>query len=282
MPTTSKKSNDQPVAAEAQGALAKAEKFASVLRETHHAISRALSEEQRLYGAVGAAEVSGGDADVAHARLDTTRRGREADVRRRSAAAEGLLELGAELRSVRAQVEQKRAELAGEVVSEFVNRWNSCCRELASLYNEGAQLSSVLRAKVPTPPPYSATTNIVTGVAEVRLSWPLESQSVTLPPELAAVSTTIDRLDAALALIAGIRQTQQLDERCHALSLQRGTAREFAGAYRVAQMFTCLSDGLNFEAGELVDASLCGPGTLQRLSQSGRFLRPVTLEHRAA
>jgi hypothetical protein len=149
------------------------------------------------------------------------------------------------------------------------------------LHAEAAALTAALRSPVSCPPPYVAETNLVNGRSAVRFSLPLDPQPVTLPPALSQLAGALDRLDTALSMIGGIKQSRQLDERSFQLCLKRGLPTSTPGLFRVVQRFSCLIDNLSFEPGVVIDASLVGNGNLQRLLTSGRHLRPTTLESAA-
>jgi hypothetical protein len=273
---------DADAVAEAESVLGKADPFLTALRSTHASIPAALAEEQQLSAQWGSAVIDGsGGVDQLHAQLGAARERRERDVRRRRAAIDNLLGMESELIGARAAAEQVRAQFASTVVNEFLGRWNHACRELAKLHAEAAALTAALGTRVTCPPPYSTTMNVVSSQPELRLSLPLEPPPVTLPA-LATVAGVLDRLDAALAMVGGIKQAQLLDARSYQLALQRGTPTEHGGVFRVIAEFVSPVDGLPFAPGALVDSSLVGHGHLARLSVSRRFVQPVELEIAAA
>lgn len=72
----------------------------------------------------------------------------------------------------------------------------------------------------------------------------------------------MSKLDNALAHCGGIRSTLLRERRLGTLTT--GRAFDAQGVYRVMKPFINHTDSLQHEQGELVDASLLGPVTLQR------------------
>jgi hypothetical protein len=116
-----------------------------------------------------------------------------------------------------------------------------------------------------------AVRNGVHGAPELKLIAPAEPGPVSLPPALMAIADVQGRPDAALALCASVRQGRELTGRLHALNRQRGTQGETGGVFRVTKAFTAM--GSCFEAHQLVDASILGPGLLERYWK-GRAIEP--------
>ena len=98
--------------------------------------------------------------------------------------------------------------------------------------------------------------------------------AVVMDAEAAALGAQIDQVDSALALIYALRQSRELDQRHYHLARNRGVPTEFPGTYRTLLPFSS-SDGLPFEVGTLIDASLVGPGMLHRLQIGRRHIMPV-------
>jgi hypothetical protein len=260
--------------AAAQNVLAKHDRFAAALAETGGTISGALASERQLSTRLGAAELAGSDdVPALRAQLSAVAAQREAAIRGRHAATQGLADLGEDLRRARAAVEQARARYAASVVSEFHARWSRCSAELVRLHAEGVELSRVLRFTVACAPPYCAAINVVSQRAEVRLIASPEPVAVDLPPGLQALAAIIGRLDAADGVGAGVRQAAELNVRHHALSrLRAGQQIEMTGVFVVTKPFSIL--GSTFEVGALLDRSILPDGLLHRF-WIGRHIRPL-------
>jgi hypothetical protein len=263
--------------------LAKANRFTDVLRSTHDSIPQLSNEGLRLSSRLGGAAISGTDVDQLHVQLAACQERREDHMRQRAAAA-GLLALEPELNDARAATEQVRERIATSVVLEFQQRWSRCCQELAPLRSESIVLANALHMRVPCEAPYRIVIGAATGQSELRFSQALESAQppVALSPELGEVVSTLLHLSTAISMIAGIKQSQQLDERSFQLALKRKQPLAIPGTFRVLQGFTCLIDNLVFEPTTLIDAGLIGSGMLARLLRSGRYLRPASLESAVA
>jgi hypothetical protein len=267
---------DAPALAEIEAVLAQVDRYAGVLAETHQSIPLALTEERALAGEAGAAQISGIAGNGLAAKLAGVTARREGDVRRRAAAVNAILGMEAELKHARGLVSAKQAELAGAVITEFSGRWYRACGMLDTLRSEAAALAGALSCAVPVPAPYRISHSVAHDRAEIRPVAAGEAVEVTLPPELAAIKATAGRLNAAVGLCSGIRLCQQFDARHHALALQRGLPLEHRGVYTVREPFQNPVDGLQFQTGTLVDASVMSNGFLSRLLLTQK-LHPVEL-----
>ncbi len=127
------------------------------------------------------------------------------------------------------------------------------------------------------PLPTKVTTSPIDGIARsvpVLTGGPV---TVTVDVEAAKLAAQLDRLDGAISLCNAIRQDREFTSRHHHLSLQRGGAptEQVGSVYRVIAPFPCLTDGLPFAAGTLVNSSSIGSGMAHRLMVGKRFIEPV-------
>jgi hypothetical protein len=98
----------------------------------------------------------------------------------------------------------------------------------------------------------------------------LQVDGVALPPEVAQITRTIDAVDAALALVAGLGQSVELTARHNALCRQRRTEARLQGTFEVVRDFDYR--GTRFTRGMLIDRSVLPDGSLYRFL-IGRDLR---------
>ena len=201
MGTNSKKTNHEGESQDAlppelQGAIAEAEEVLRkydplryTWKDTAHSIPAALAEERRLYLS---AEADAQLAVVRTKRLDAARR--------RTIAAEALVELADELAKARDAVREAQAAFARSVVAEFSQRWQQACSTLVRLQREAKMLADVLRVSVATPSPYTTSLNVVSQQTEVHLV--ADRIAVEAPPAaLGPLTEVLDRLDAANGLV---------------------------------------------------------------------------------
>jgi hypothetical protein len=258
---------------ETDGVLARYDRLATALTATARSIPESLASERELSSKLGAAEIAGDGADVLRARLTTVTEDRVSAARRRQSASEGLLQMDGELAKARELMGRAQSEFAATMVAEFQTRWSRACRELAILQAESQQLAAALRTQVTCPPPYTVSRSAATERVEVRLITSAEPVPVSLPPAVATVSTTLDRLGAAAGLIAALKQAADLNERHHALArIRAGFQVEMGGLYEVVRGFHAL--GSDFAPGALVDRSILCDGMLHRYFL-GRAIRPL-------
>jgi hypothetical protein len=245
------------------------DRHTAALAATHKTIPALLAEEYRLSRDVGA-DVAGKLAAVASKR--------EAESRRRAAAVDGVLAAEAVLAGVAGVVAQRQRELAATVVTEFSIRWHAACSVLDTLRAEAAALAAALACAVPTPPPFQIVHSVAHDRPEIhpRPLAPADPVTVALPPELVKVKAVADRLNKATTLCFGVRKCREWDSRHHALALQRGLPLEHHGVYVVHIPFNCPLDGLEFQAGMLVDATVMSNGFLSRMLLTQR-LQPVEI-----
>jgi hypothetical protein len=256
----------------AEKTLAKHDRLAAALAESGRSIPQALALENQLYSQLGAAEVAGDDVDGLRSQLAAANDRRQADVRRRASAAEALLEMENELRGARAAMEQARAQYVSVVASEFRERWNRCCAELIRLHGEARELSRVLSSTITPAAPYCAAVNVVTQRPEVQLLASVEPVPVELTPGMQTLSRTIERLDLAMSIGAGVRQSRELSERYYSQMRSRGLPAQLTGTFEVTKAFNHL--GTDYLAGALVSRDLLGDGSLSRL-WTPKLIRPL-------
>jgi hypothetical protein len=268
---------------DSEGVLARHQKLADVLIATSRSIPEALAEEQRLYSQLGAAEVAGDDdVDGLRSELAGAQDARNAARRQRSAVVDSIRDMESDLRRAREGIEQSRAAYGAGVLADFNSRWAEGCRMLAVLQAEAAALARALRVQVSCPAPYTVAMSVIGDRPTVRFSLPIEPSPVSLPPGLAAVAGVVDRLDAAAALGAALRQSIETDQRHQALArIQLGVPAQMTGCYRVIREVSHC--GANYPVGTLLDASLLSHGELFRFWK-GRQIEPLNAvaAHRVA
>jgi hypothetical protein len=161
-------------------------------------------------------------------------------------------------------------------VAAFRTRYEASVNALQACWEEGRALAATLRTEVPMPLPVRLTTSPIDGTSR---AVPVRADvAVAVDAEAGRLGAQLDKLDSALALCAAIRQGAELEARHHRLSMDRGTAGEHTGLYKVMLAFRCQTDGLEFQPGELVDSTLIGSGMMHRLMMGRRFIQPVGLE----
>jgi hypothetical protein len=142
---------------------------------------------------------------------------------------------------------------------------------LAVLRAEAEGLGKILGVTVPVPPPYVAQMNSIYGTPELRPAGPAESiPPASLPPALAALSAAVGRLDVALGVCRGLRQSRELTQRYFAMN--RGSGSEMGATFVVVKPFVYL--GTEFEAGVLVNRDVLPVGALHRFLL-GKCVRPL-------
>jgi hypothetical protein len=245
----------------------------SVLADTGASIPRLLSEQRQLREELGSAEIEGTDIQRTKERLATVTAALASAARQRQAAGDGMLSLADGLRQERAAMEQELAAMAQAVVAEFNGRWSRACEELGRLHAEAALLSRALRANVVAVPPYTTSLSADGTRMNVVYSGLLEVDTVMVPPEVAAITSQADEVDAAMCLCAAVAQAKEWDQRYVAMQRTRsGNMPVMNGTYTVIKRFDHM--GARFEPGMLVDQTLMGSGTLHRRWQ-GREIVPV-------
>ena len=257
----------------AEEALANYDRLAAALHEAGTAITTGLSEESQISRDLGAREVAGGDAAQLRSKLAAIRERRETAVRRRAAAADGLLKLESELFEARRNADEARGRLAGAAVAELQQRWAAGVEVVARLHGEALALQGVLHAVVSLPAPYRAVLNLQ-GVPTLQFTAPVPAAS--LPASLQPLTDLIDRLDIAAGLAGGIRHANEADDRHRQLALQRRAPSDMPNVYAALRPVSHL--GAVFNAGDLIDASVVNVSILHRLSVA----RCIAVADRAA
>jgi hypothetical protein len=256
------------------GVMTQFDALRAVLETTHTQIPQLLARERTIGRALGLAEsepVKGQLADVVAER--------ESAARRRAAAIQAVLDLDAPLQAERAALERSRQAYAVHALAQFRDRYTACIADLQALWQTGLSLGLALRCEVPMPLP----AKVVTSLDGVARGVPVRADVVgVVDDEAAQLGAKLDLLDGALAMVNAIRQSQTFDQHHHRLGLLRGTGAEHSGTFRVLQEFNCLTDGLPFRAGDLVDDSLIGAGMRHRLQTGRRFIEPAALTSAAA
>jgi hypothetical protein len=253
--------------------LARYRRYAEVLTGTGTAIPKLLAERVSLRQELGSAEISGNNIQGTKERLAAIHAALESAGRQRAAAVESLLGMGDELRQSRASAAQELAGIAQTALASFQMRWAKACSDLGCLVAEAETLGAALRCAVATPPPYVATLSADGMSMQVAYSGHAELvPPPLLPPEVLGVTHTLDEIDSALALIAGVGQAYELTERHRALCQQRRTPSRMGGLFLVVKEFNYL--GTQFTPGMLLDRTVLPDGVLYRF-QLGRDLRAV-------
>ena len=244
----------------AEGVLANYDRLAAALHEAGSAITTALAEESQVTRDLGAREVAGGDAAQLRNKLDAVRARREAAVRRRAAASDGLAKMEGELLDARRDADEARGRLAGAAVRELQERWAAAVETLARLHAEALALQGALHAVVSLPAPYRAVLNLQ-GAPTLQFALPVPPAS--LPVSMKALTDLIERIDSAAALASAIRTSREADARHYRLSLERRAPAAMPAVYAALRPISHW--GATFDAGDLVDSSLINTSTLYRL-----------------
>ncbi len=252
------------------GVMAQFAQLREILATTHSQIPQLLARQRDADRELGLTESAELRKELAHLVTE-----RENAARRRMAAVAAIAELEGPLQAERAAVEAERQRYAIEAVAAFQERYSAIVGALQELWEEGRALGMALRCVVEMPMPTRVVTSPVDGIAR---AMPVCSDvAVPVDDEAARLGAKVDQVDGALALVAAIKQSHDLDSRGHRLGLLRGASSEFNGTYRVIAAFRNSVDGLSFEPGALVDSSLVGPGMMSRLMTGRRFIEPVGL-----
>jgi hypothetical protein len=243
----------------AEGTLETHDRLRSILEQTHTSIPKSLSDERQLTSALGSAEVAGGDTTGLRQQLADLNAQRETDVRRRASAADAALDDEPELISARQSVSQSAERFSLGIIADFGQRCSDAVAVLQRLQAEAAALTCALRLQVDAPVLPSAASGV----------------AAPIPPAAQRIGELLDRLDGAINLCGGIRQSHNRNLIDGRLSENRtGATGQTVGTFLVAKAFVSMLDGLQFEAGTLIDSSLVGSANLRRLVTS-RFVRPA-------
>ena len=231
--------------------LAQFDRLRGILTGTHAEIPSLLAHERRISSELGLTE-----SEELHQQLDDVVEQRQAAVRRRASAIEGILVLEEPLKAERASLEEQRRAYAVQAVEAFQARYTAAVVTLQGLWQESRILGAALKITVPVALPVTVTTSPVDGVA--RALPILADVPVAVDPAAAKLGEELDKVDGALSLIGAIKQTGELEGRHHRLSMSRGTANEHSGVFKVLMSFQCQTDGCEFQPGDLIDSTLIG------------------------
>jgi hypothetical protein len=268
---TMKKNNaNEPTPADP--VIAQFRRYQAVLADTAVAIPKLLDEQRQLRAELGRSEIAGGDVEAARERLDAIAAALASAARQRSAACDGLLAQADQLRAARTTAAEAVQQISRATIADFARRWAHAVGELSRLHSEAALLSQALHATVPTPPPYVAALSLDGTRMQVTFSGNVLT-GVSLPPELSAISERVDTVDSALALVAAVAQSRELDQRFITLQRARsGNMPTMTGTFLVVGAFELL--GAHFEPGQLVSVDVMGAGLLHRF-WTGRQVTPM-------
>jgi hypothetical protein len=252
--------------------LARFAQYSQVLASTGVSIPKLLFERRELQSRLGSAEIEGGsDITTLRERADTLTAALVSAGRQRASACESLLSMADELRQSRAAEASQLSAIAQATLANFEMRWAHAVAELSRLHNEGALLGRLLRTSVPLPPPYIAAMSL-DGKPQVVFAGHAEDDAVSLPQEVQEVSAKLQVLDDALALVASVAQSLELNERYIALQRARNATPILSGVYVVSREFTHI--GTRFEPGMLINQDIMPPGLISRYL-TGRHLTPL-------
>jgi hypothetical protein len=258
------------------GVMAEFDRLQLVLTQTHDHIPSLIQSELDLNQQLGLAEVRGEDGADLVSQLQQTKLGKESAVRRRAAAAEGILELEGRLHTEKKRLEGERQQIAAKVIEEFQARYQRKVEELQMLWSEGEALERALVCKIQTPVPARLTP--APGGGLPTLERIRGNATAAIDSQVAELAGRIDLVDRALARVLGIKQHKDIEQRHFRLATERRQPAQMLGTYRVMSPITSGIDGMEFRLGTLVDEHLLGPGNLTRLVQCVRYLRPVGVE----
>lgn len=263
--------NNKPTTNAPPAVLVQFDRLRAILAETHSQIPALLQRQRDLDRAAGLNESAESRAKIA----DVVQQ-RQAATRRRGATIASIMDMEPVLQAEREALEAARREYAGQAVQAFQERYSAAVGELQALWEEGRVLAATLRCAVPMPMPTTVVVSVVDGIG--RSTPILADVTVTVDAGAATLGAALDRLDEALSLCNAIRQGAEQEARHHQLAVNRGTASEYSGVYKVLEPFRSQLDGLEFAPGELVDSSLLGAGMMSRLQTGRRYIAPVGME----
>jgi hypothetical protein len=254
------------------GVMQQYDQLHSTLSATHSQIPQLLARQRTLERALGVNETEELRRQLADVMAE-----RESAARRRMAAVSSLLALEAMLQSERLALEAQRQQYAAEAVAAFQTRYRGAVAALQQCWEEGAVLSATLRTEVQMDLPVKVMESVRDGGASRAVPVRGADVAVSVDAAAAKLGAKLDRLDGALAAVNAVRQAQTFDQHHHRLGLLRGAGAEHGGVFRVLAEFNCLTDGLPFRAGDLIDGSLIGSGMAHRLQTGRRFIEPERL-----
>ncbi len=257
--------------------MARFSQLRTVLEATHTQIPQLLARERTIGRALGLAETEAVKEQLAGVVAE-----RESAARRRAAAIGAILDLDAALQSERAGLERSRQQYATHALAQFRERYSACVADLQALWETGRALGLALRCEVSMPLPVKLVESARDGGALRAVPIRADVAGVA-DDEAARLGAQLDQVDGALAAVAAIRQSPNLRPHHHRLGLLRGDgAPSPAACFASSITFRNLSDGLEFQPGQLIDESLIGSGMRHRLMTGQRHIEPVSLESAAA
>ena len=257
-------------------ALARFDKLASALHEAGAAITTALAEEAEISRDLGAGAIAGGDVAQPRAKLAVVKERREAAVRVRAAAADGLAKMEPELFDARRDADEARGRLAGAAISELQREWTAAIETLARLHGEALALQNALHTVPSLPAPYRSVLNLQ-GVPTLQFAAPVPAAA--LPVSMQSLTELISKLDIAAGLASGIRASREADARHFRLAQERRAPGDMPNVYAALRPISHW--GADFAAGDLVDATVINTATLYRL-QVARCITPADRRTAAA
>lgn len=277
--TTQTTATTHPLPADLEQAVEQAEELLvergnalAVLSKSHSEIPRLLDARLQLQGELGEVETRGEDSTSRRKRLSEIETALNTQRRMRSACIEQLVRQESDLDVSRARVESTRAGYGQQAIAELRRRYDAKVEGLQALWSEGDALAAALGVPVDLPLPVR-----VTGGPQPSMHpWPAEplpvkvervlgdAALVTIDGNAARIGRVVDGLNKALAHCGGIRSTLLREGRLGTLTT--GRAFDPQGIFRVAKPFVNHLDSMQHQPGELVDSSLLGVVTLQRLA----------------
>lgn len=296
MTTYTPKTKPQPAAAntgalpkELNDALAAAErvlgeqdKLHATLQRTHVRIPELLARKMTVQAELGRAEIEGKDTSAIREQRLTVESERLSAVSQREGSITALLAQEPELTAARVAVEQARAPYVAAAVSDFQRRYQLAIASVQTMWAEADALGAALRTKVdaelpikisggPVPTVCGTGFPVCDPIRVERIAGPDTAPPPAIDALAARIGATLDRLDGALNFAAGIRSALRMQSQLAMRASTRGFDPSPSAVYVVAERFVSHFDNLSFEPGTLVDVSLLGLVTLQRLTSTKKL-----------
>jgi hypothetical protein len=248
----------------ASATLAEFEQARAILAGTHTEIPQLLAQRRELTSAVGTAENSNSPkAEALRDQLGAVELKLEGATRRRRSAVQSLAVQEADLQAARAAASDALTQHAGQVITEFQNRYKECVRNLQSLWSEADMLSLTLRVKVHTPLPCRLVSSAMQPAALARI---MPDAPIT-PPVISAATTRLaqllDGLDGALQVCSNVRSSDARAKSLATVETRHGW--DAHGLYRVQRTFNSSLTAQPFPVGTLVNESILDLVSLYRL-----------------
>jgi hypothetical protein len=275
----------------AERVLGERDKLHGTLQRTHVRIPELLARKMTVQAELGRAEIEGKDTSAIREQRLTVESERLSAVAQREGSIGALLSQEPELTAARDTLNTARQPYIAGIVNAFSERYAAAVRQLQMLWQESDALAAALRSDVPAPLPVKVSggpkfTPMGIGCPEfdpIKVERDLGPDASPPPIDATAarIGATLDRLDGAFNFAAGIRSALRMQSQLSMRTTSRGFDPSPSAVYIVAESFVSHFDNLSFEPGTLVDVSLLGLVTLQRLT-STKKLRLVQGETRAA